>query len=177
MKSTIVMCILCLPIAVPTWATHASNSLAGQPHDRAYEAPGHQLIGEPADQTSVTRTIELTINETSSGYMLFDPDAIQIKTGSVVRFAINNPGELNHEFFLGSFDEVEKHQIWMRKHPDMKHGDENSVMIPSGETTELVWQFSTSTNMQFVCLLPGHHEAGMWGVIIVHDHLAPKQKN
>jgi len=25
-------------------------------------------------------------------------------------------------------------------------------------------------------LIPGHWEAGMWGVIIVHDHLAPKSK-
>jgi len=40
----------------------------------------------------------------------------------------------------------------------------------------LIWEFSDMTNLEFVCLIPGHREAGMWGVIIVHDHLAPKSK-
>jgi uncharacterized cupredoxin-like copper-binding protein len=172
MKRLILTGILCFTTALPAWAAHANTTNGGQPHDRAYDRPGHEPIGKPGDGASATRTIKLTIKETASGYMLFEPDAIHIEHGSVVRFEITNSGALDHEFFLGSFDEIEEHKNWMRKHPDMTHEGANSVAIPSGESAELAWRFSSMTNMEFVCLFPGHREAGMWGVIIVHDHLA-----
>ena len=60
----------------------------------------------------------------------------------------------------------------MQEHPDMTHDAANFISIPSGETGELIWKFSDVTNLEFACLVPGHRDAGMWGVIIVHDHLA-----
>ena len=156
--------------------THAGSGEGQEPHSKAYELPGHDPIGKPGDKASITRTVEILIKETASGYMLFEPDAIHIEKGSVVRFAIKNLGALDHEFFLGSFDEIAEHKEWMREHPDMQHDDPNAVSISSGQSGELVWKFSAMTNLEFVCLLPGHREAGMWGVIIVHDHLAPKSK-
>jgi uncharacterized cupredoxin-like copper-binding protein len=161
---------------LPATASQADPQRAHQPHDRAYEMPDHQRIGMPGESTRVTETIEVTITETDSGYMLFEPDAIHIENGSVVRFVINNSGALDHEFFLGSFDEISKHQQWMRKYPEMEHADENAVAIPSGAKRGLVWEFSSIANLEFVCLVPGHREAGMFGVIMVHDHLAPKRK-
>lgn len=154
----------------------AGSGKGQEPQSKAYELPGHEPIGKPGDVASITRTIEILIKETASGYMLFEPDAIHIEKGSVVRFAISNLGALDHEFFLGSFDEIAEHKQWMREHPDMQHDDPNAVSISSGQSGELVWQFSAMTNLEFVCLLPGHREAGMWGVIMVHDHLAPKSK-
>lgn len=153
----------------------ASTRVGDQPHAQSYDHPGHVPIGKPAAGSAITRTIEINIEETKSGYMLFDPDAIHIKEGSVVRFVINNFGDLKHEFFLGSFDEIAKHQQWMRKHPDMKHKDPNAVSISSGSSETLDWNFSNKTNLEFVCLIPGHREAGMFGVIMVHDHLTPEQ--
>lgn len=158
-------------------AAHANADQVGRPHYRAYEALDHQPIGEPANGTSATEVIDVTIKETKSGYMLFQPDVIAIKTGSVVRFVIRNDGALDHEFYLGSFDEVAKHQQWMRKYPDMAHDEANSVTVPSGGQSELVWTFSSTTNLEFVCLVPGHREAGMWGVILVHDHLTSDRKS
>ncbi|WP_299566628.1 plastocyanin/azurin family copper-binding protein [uncultured Sulfitobacter sp.] len=160
----------------PAFSVDASSGRGQQPHARTFEVPGHDPIGKPSDGSSIDRMIEVFIRETESGYMLFEPDAIQIERGSVVRFAISNAGALDHEFFLGSFDEVAEHQQWMREHPDMQHDSANSVSIPSGQNAELTWEFSDMTNLEFVCLIPGHREAGMWGVIIVHDHLAPKSK-
>lgn len=168
MKLLITACALGLFFALPAWALHPDSVTEDQPHD-------HQPIGQPADGAPIDRTIEVVITETSSGYMLFEPDAIQIETGSVVRFVIDNSGGQDHEFFLGSFDEIAEHQQWLHKHPEMEHDDANAVFIGSGDTAELVWQFSTMTNLEFVCLIPGHREAGMWGVIIVHDHLAPNR--
>ena len=173
---TIFMTLLILSgLNIAVVSAQASTGVGEQPHARAYDHPGHVPIGEPASGKEITRTIEINIEETQSGYMLFDPDAIHIKKGSVVRFVINNLGNLDHEFFLGSFEEIKKHQQWMLKHPEMKHDDPNAVFIPSGSSKTLDWNFLSKTNLEFVCLVPGHREAGMFGVIMVHDHLAPKQ--
>ena len=171
------ICISCVSVAPPTWAENADVAIKGQPHERPYETPGHERIGKPNAGALADRTIKVNIKETQSGYMLFEPDAIQIASGSVVRFVIINSGALEHEFMLGSFDEIAKHQQWMRKFPDMEHDYANSVSVRSGEVEELVWRFSDVTNMEFACLIPGHREAGMWGVIVVHDHLAPTREN
>ena len=177
MKFLLATYILLICSVVPVTASQAETAHDGRPHDRAYEMADHQPIGMPSKGILATETIELSISETASGYMLFEPDAIYIEKGSVVRFVINNDGALDHEFFLGSFDEVSKHEQWMQKYPYMDHDDPNAVAIPSGEQAELIWDFSTIANLEFVCLVPGHREVGMWGVIIVHDHLAPKRNN
>lgn len=176
MKPLIFTCIFSLAIALPAWAAHANAKQDRQPHARAYDMPGHDPIGKPGNGSAITRTIHVNIKETANGSMLFEPDAIHIARGSVVRFVINNSGAIEHEFFLGSFDEVGEHRQWMRKHPDMRHEEGNAVVIPSGQTAELVWEFSNIINLEFVCLIPGHREAGMWGVIMVHHHLAPRSK-
>lgn len=176
MKSFVVICFLSLCIAWPATALQADIKQIGQPNDLQFDMLDHQPIGRPAEGSLFTETIELTIEETASGYMLFKPDAIHIEKGSVVRFVINNQGALSHEFFLGSFDEVSKHERWMRNNPEMEHDGANAVAVSSGTQAELLWEFSSIANLEFVCLLPGHREAGMWGVIMVHDHLAPKRK-
>ena len=177
MKPFIIACTLSLTLVLPAWATHENTLQSEQPHVRVSEIPGHDLIGKPGDKGLVTRTIEVNIMETEAGFMLFEPDVISIEHGSIVRFAINNDGALDHEFFLGSFAEVGEHQQWMHKHPEMEHDDPNAITILSSKTVELIWEFSEMTNLEFVCLLPGHREAGMWGVIMVHDHLTPKSKS
>lgn len=172
MKFLILTCALCLT-ATGAMAAQADTSNSNQPHQRAYEAPGHIPIGEPGSGAQITRTIELSIIETENGKMLFEPDTLHFEKGAVVRFVIKNEGALDHEFFLGSFDEIGKHQQWMRHDPEMQHTDPNSVNISSGYTATLDWKFSSKTNLEFVCLIPGHREAGMWGVIMIHDHFTP----
>lgn len=173
-KSLITALVFGLGASLSAGNVVADTGIGNQPHEKAYAHPGHAPIGRPGTGADITRTIEVNINETESGYMLFEPDVIHIEHGSVVRFVIHNTGSMDHEFFLGSFDEIAKHQQWMRKHPDMEHNDPNSVAIPSSKTSTLDWEFSEITNLEFVCLIPGHREWGMWGVIIVHDHFGPK---
>lgn len=173
-KTLIMGLIFGIGVSFSPHVVDADTGIGERPHDKAYDSPGHVPIGKPGAGANITRTIEVKINETQSGYMLFEPDVIHIEHGSVVRFEITNPGSMEHEFFLGSFDEIAKHEQWMRKHPDMEHDNPNSVTIPSAKTATLDWEFSDITNLEFVCLIPGHREAGMFGVIIVHDHFDPK---
>ena len=88
MKPSLSICILCLSTALPALAADANEDEGGQPHTHANELQERQPIGKPGNEASFDRTIEVTITETSSGYMLFDPDAIHIGKGSVVRFVI-----------------------------------------------------------------------------------------
>lgn len=176
MKLFLMACALYLTAVLPASAEDENTALGDKNHAQAHELPGQDPIGKPSDRKLVTRTIEVNINETEAGYMLFEPNAIHVEHGSVVGFIVKNDGELDHELFLGSFDEVAKHQQWIRNHPDTAHDNSNVIAITSGETAELVWEFSVITNLEFACLIPGHREAGMWGVIVVHDGFAPKSK-
>lgn len=174
-KRLTIMLTLGISVGLSSQVVFADSEIGDRPHEKAYDHPGHVAIGKPGAGANISRTIEVNMKETESGYMLFEPDVFIIEHGSVVRFLIHNLGSINHEFFLGSFDEIAKHQQWMRKHPDMAHDDPNSVTVPSGKTSTLDWEFSDRTNLEFVCLIPGHREAGMFGVIIVHDHFDPRQ--
>ena len=168
---------LLLILGFSTLGTQANADVGDKPGEHSYDHPGHVPVGEPGQADEITQTIEIDIRETESGYMLFDPDAIHIEKGSVVRFVISNSGALDHDFFLGSFDEVAKHRNLMQNQPEIEHLDPNLVAIPSGTAATLDWRFTTKMNLEFVCMIPGHREAGMWGVIIIHDHLTPKSRN
>ena len=99
MKNFLRTCTIALALVLPAFSVGASGGKGQQPHARAFEVPGHDPIGKPGDGSSIDRTIELSIRETESGYMLFEPDALHIESGSVVRFLISNLGGLDHESF------------------------------------------------------------------------------
>ena len=88
-------CTTALALIFPALSVDASSGKGQQPHARAFEVPGHDPIGKPGDGSTFDRSIEISIRETESGYMLFEPDAIQIEKGSVVRFLIGNTGALD----------------------------------------------------------------------------------
>ncbi|MEP6347346.1 MAG: hypothetical protein ABJ082_16120, partial [Parasphingorhabdus sp.] len=88
MKNFLRTCTIALALVLPAFSVGASSGKGQQPHARAFEVPGHDPIGKPGDGSSIDRTIEISIRETESGYMLFEPDAIQIESGSVVQFSI-----------------------------------------------------------------------------------------
>ncbi|UWQ90372.1 copper oxidase [Rhodobacteraceae bacterium M382] len=140
---------------------------------------GHvtSTIGTPGRIENVDRTIEIFVRETGSGDMLFDPDVVHIEHDTTIRFIVSNTGSLVHELVLGTFDEIEQRRQSFRRNPDLPHDVASAVKVPAGETAEIVWKFSSIMNLEYACLIPGHREAGMWGVIIVHDHLAPRSKS
>jgi uncharacterized cupredoxin-like copper-binding protein len=99
--------------------------------------------------------------------MRFNPSSIKVKRGETVRFVLTNSGKLKHEMVLGSMSDLKKHADMMRKNPEMEHAEENMVSVESGKSGELIWKFSSSGNVDFACLQPGHFEAGMKGKVAV----------
>ncbi len=122
--------------------------------------------GAPGDPKQPARTIDVAMTEDGSG-MHFTPDRVEVRAGEQVRFVLHNKGRLAHEFVLGSRAENREHAAMMAEMPDMKHSDANAATVGPGQTSSLLWRFSHKGDLEFACLIPGHYEAGMRGVVVV----------
>lgn len=122
--------------------------------------------GTPGDPKKPFRVIEMTAKENEKG-MAFDPAKIVVEQNEQVKFVIKNVGELDHEFMLDSFDANKKHAIAMQKNPEMEHDDPNGKRVVSKKQADMVWKFSKLGTFEYACLIPGHYEAGMKGVVEV----------
>jgi uncharacterized cupredoxin-like copper-binding protein len=127
---------------------------------------GAAAYGKPGDPKKMARVVVVTMKETD-GKMLFEPARIEVKKNEQVRFRLENVGDLEHEFLLGTPEEIEEHAKMMKAMPDMKHDDPNSKQVGPKATGEILWHFTNAGEFDFACLIPGHREAGMSGKIIV----------
>ncbi|WP_342359283.1 cupredoxin family protein [Terrarubrum flagellatum] len=140
----------------------AGPGAAGHSHGHAEDT----AYGQPGDPKKPARLIPITMREVD-GKMLFFPDKIDVKLGEQIRFKLLNQGDLDHEFVLATVEENRLHAIEMRKNPDMEHDDPNAARIISKKNSEIVWRFTKAGEFEFACLIPGHLEAGMHGMVIV----------
>lgn len=120
-------------------------------------------FGRQGITREVARTLEVTMSDT----LHFAPDRLEVKQGETVRLRIRNAGQLPHEFVLGTPADIAKHADMMRKHPGMAHATANSVQAAPGRSGEIIWEFTKPGQFPFVCLTPGHREAGMQGIVVV----------
>ncbi len=137
---------------------YGSNDMSGMSRDTR-----DADIGRPGDPNKVSRTIEVTLDDT----MRFSPSEISVKAGETVRFFLKNTGTINHAMVIGSMDELKEHAEMMRKMPDMKHAAPNMITLAPSQRGGLVWQFDQPGMVNFACLVPGHMEAGMVGKVEV----------
>ncbi len=101
--------------------------------------------------------------------MLFVPDRVEVRKGEQIRFELSNDGMINHEFVLGTRKDIDEHAREMKKHPDMEHDDAHSRTLGMYGTDELIWRFTKPGRFVYACLIPGHLEKGMTGIIIVRE--------
>lgn len=151
-------------------------ALAGEDHTDEHDHHGDMMqhdmsathgdaheygLGKPGDPARVRHTVEVSMNDN----MRFTPDHIKVKAGETVRFTVKNNGKLRHEMVIGDMDELKEHAEMMRKMPGMKHEEPNMVSLEAGQSKAIVWEFEKAGTVSFACLVPGHMEAGMVGVI------------
>lgn len=135
-------------------------------------APGHShshdsfSAGEPGNPKRPARVVVVTMKE-GDGKMMFVPARLEIKRGEQVRFILQNVGELEHEFILATTKENEKHAEDMKKFPEMEHDDPNAKRVKPKEKKEILWRFTKRGTFEYGCLIPGHREAGMTGIVVV----------
>jgi uncharacterized cupredoxin-like copper-binding protein len=132
-------------------------------HDHGHGHGDASAIGQPGKATKTTRTIQVEMADA----MRYTPSDIRVTQGETVRFVIHNPGQVRHEFNLGTEKELLEHLEVMKKFPDMEHDEPSKVTLEPGQQREIVWQFTKAGTVHFACLIPGHYEAGMKGVIRV----------
>ncbi len=137
-----------------------------QGHSGHHHSSGAAAYGKPGDPQKKARLVVVTMKE-MDGAMLFEPARIEVRKNEQIRFRLENVGVLEHEFLLGTPDEIEEHAKMMKAMPDMKHDDPNSKQVAPKATGEILWHFTNAGEFDFACLIPGHREAGMSGKIIV----------
>ncbi|HEX2841014.1 cupredoxin family protein [Hyphomicrobium sp.] len=131
-------------------------------------AHGSFAAGDPGDPKKQARVIEVRMHE-GKGTMSYTPNRIEVIKGEQIRFVISNAGELDHEFMLDSVENNTKHKAAMAKNPEMEHDDPNGRRLEPQGTSEILWKFDKVGSFEFACLIPGHYEAGMHGVVVVKD--------
>jgi uncharacterized cupredoxin-like copper-binding protein len=168
MKRAILTAVLAAAAALAGSAAATATGPAGHQHSGA--DPGHHdmagMVGRPGDPKQPARTVEVVMKE-DNGAMSFVPDRIQIRRGEQIRFELKNQGELDHEMVLGTREANLEHARQMAGNPDMVHEDPNAKRVGPKKTSEMLWRFDKAGTFEFLCLIPGHREAGMAGTIVV----------
>ena len=143
-----------------------------------------KMIGKEGKIQNVTKVIQVKMFDN-----YYEPKEIKIKKGETVKFVVKNMGELVHELNIATKEMHIKHQPEMAKMVEheilladkidknkmkemakmdhaMAHKHANSVLLEPNETGEIIWEFSTSANLEIACNVPGHYETGMIAKII-----------
>ncbi len=146
-----------------------SGTVLASPGHKPGEGHGHPAeaaYGVPGDPKKPARIVQIVMRE-SDGKMLFQPNRIEVKKGEQIRFMLRNNGEVDHEIVLATLEENLKHAEEMKKNPDMEHDDPNAKRLGPKKAGEILWRFTKAGEFDFSCLIPGHRESGMFGVVIV----------
>lgn len=155
---TLTKMIALLAITLSSSAFAGGNHAGGHGHDDEDMA-----IGKPGVAARVNRTITIEMNDS----MRYTPADVQVKQGETIRFVVKNVGKVKHELSLGTQQELLEHLEQMKKFPDMEHDEPSKITLVPGKQGEIIWQFTQAGPVNFACLMPGHYEAGMKGVVRV----------
>ena len=128
----------------------------------AHDNHASYSAGEPGDPKKPFREIVVEM-----GDRFYKPKAIEVKRGEQVRFVIRNDGHEDHEFLLDSTEANLKHAEVMKKNPGMEHAEPNGIHLAPNKSGEIVWKFTKAGTFEFSCLIEGHREDGMTGIVVV----------
>ncbi|MGI8569503.1 MAG: cupredoxin domain-containing protein [Methylocella sp.] len=156
-RQTAITLVSTVLLSVSAWA---GAGPAGHSHDKTFSA------GKPGNPKKPARTVQITMDE-ADGKMMFVPNKVEVKKGKQIKFVLYNSGELDHEFVLGTAQENLEHAEMMKKNPEMEHHDPNARRVAPKKTDEIVWKFTKPGEFEFACLIPGHRDAGMFGIVVV----------
>ncbi len=153
------------PLMIFATALFAVAATAGSQAGGGGHGHDESAAGQPGQAAKVSRTVQVDMADT----MRFTPANFTVKQGETIRFVVRNSGQVKHEFVLGLEKDLKAHYAQMMKFPEMEHDDPNMVTVAPGRTGEVIWQFTKAGAVDFACLLPGHYDAGMKGLIKVTD--------
>lgn len=108
----------------------------------------------------------------TAGEFTFEPASVDVAPGETVRFVVTNTGAIEHEFRLSTQHAIDAHLAAGHAtddHDTGMQGDDapDPILIAPGETATFEWTFGDGADVpdRIACLVPGHYEAGMKGVV------------
>ncbi len=148
-----------------------SDTPTNSRHDHHHDAKQHEAgmetsYGMPGDPSRPSRDVKITMLETDDG-MAFVPNNIRVTKGEQIKFSVTNAGELDHKIVIATEEENDKHAEMMKKEPHMAHDDPNALRLAPGKSGSFTWHFTRAGVFDMSCLIPGHKEAGMTGLVRV----------
>lgn len=150
--------VLVMPVSIYAAGDHDGG------HGKMMEFdPVENEFGMYKPKMHITQTIQVKMSD----QMRFTPDVIRVKKGDVIKFVHANAGQMMHEFVLGTSDSLVEHAAMMKKFPGMEHSEPYMTHVAPGKKGEIIWKFSEAGEFAFGCLIPGHFDAGMKGMVIV----------
>jgi len=166
-----------LGIFVTTASYGAWRWLEQNPDLLGVHAHGHH--SEKGSNTSLTalkvdRTLEIQMDDK----FRFTPGSVAVNAGETLKLVVRNIGKMPHELILGSELEIQNHGKLMKTGVahDEHHASGAAITVAPGATGELVIRFAAPGSFEMACLIPGHYEAGMRGVVKVAMAPASAQK-
>lgn len=163
MKLTQALLASVLFATAPAAFAHGDTARGEKPARKAAQPVEEKSFGRPGDPNKVVRTIHIDMNDE----MEYLPNGLRVRAGDTVKFVVRNSGKAMHELVLGTMEELKEHAELMRKHPAMEHDEPYMAHVQPGKTETIVWQFTVPGAFYYGCLLPGHFEAGMVGIVRV----------
>ena len=147
-------------------------------HSFSY-ADKNMKIGSHGKLSDVNRIIKVKMYDN-----YYEPSFFNIKAGETIKFAVENFGELVHEFNIANALMHMQHQPEMEKMVEneilfsdyidkkkmkkiakldksMGHSHSNSVLLAPKEKKNLIWKFHNTSSIEIACNVPGHYQAGM----------------
>jgi uncharacterized cupredoxin-like copper-binding protein len=109
------------------------------------------------------RSVQIKMLDT----MRFSPELINVKQGETLKIVLQNTGQMQHEFVIGTKKELEEHAALMVKFPNMQHDEPYMAHVGPGRSDEIIWTFNRAGEFDFACLIAGHYQSGMLGKINV----------
>lgn len=153
---------------------HSHTSMgAAMPEAAPANAPmptmEHHNHAETAAPTP-TKIIDVSMNDE----MRFTPSTINVHENDIVKFMVHNAGNITHEMVIGNAADIEEHALQMQQGMNHAHAMNHAsasnigmVSVAPQETKELIFDFRGKSDLYVACLVPGHYELGMKGVVII----------
>jgi uncharacterized cupredoxin-like copper-binding protein len=119
--------------------------------------------GEPTTKTTALGPGDVTVVLTVE-HSRFVPDEVAVRTGTSVRFVVDNQDPIGHELIVGPEEVHELHELGTHgRHPPVP----GEVSVPANAEADTTYEFAAPGDVVFACHLPGHFSYGMRGVVRV----------
>jgi uncharacterized cupredoxin-like copper-binding protein len=118
--------------------------------------------GRSGDAGKVKRSIDIDLSQERIA-----PGEIRIKRGETIKLIVKNTGAATAAVSLGTAAQIKERAALAKKFPTMEMNQPEHVTIKSGQSAELIWEFSKAGEFQLGSSNPADLNAGRLSKVIV----------